>query len=474
MKEKLKNKKVLIILAIFIAYTMILLPSFKNSPYEAFNSWREGDTYSIARNFLNRDFNILKPQFFYDGPEPNIVQLELQILTYLGACFQRIFSSEGSFIYRAISYAFFLGSAIYLYKLERKFASFLPSIVGIIVYFLMPLSMQYSRSIMPETLALFFFMGSMFHAYEWYQTDKDFNIVISAIFMGLAISQKIPIAFSGILILFIFFKKYGIKSFKSPLFYLYGILSLALPALYFFYMGKISTASFVSGIASKHIFSNTIKTIFSKETLDFYKQSLPSVIGIIPILMALAGFAKSIIKKNSFLIVLTSSMLLECLIIVSIIKFNYYLVFILPIIGLLIAYLIDSIKLPYGLVLSIFILASMLPASVYTLENFLVDIPSIEEHGDFIKANTQEKDLIAVNKLDPSIINASERNGYRLGINYYDHIPSDPQEEINYMLDNNVSLFYILKEGGYEEFLKPLNDKLNIIYEDDSKIVYKK
>ena len=47
--------------------------------------WRQGDTAAIARNFATLDFNPLHPQTDYDGPPPNYVELELQIVPFAAA-----------------------------------------------------------------------------------------------------------------------------------------------------------------------------------------------------------------------------------------------------------------------------------------------------------------------------------------------------------------------------------------------------
>ncbi|MBV8148763.1 MAG: hypothetical protein JO092_06710, partial [Candidatus Eremiobacteraeota bacterium] len=39
--------------------------------------WRQGDTASIARNFVQLRYNVMYPQTMYNGPPPNYVELEL-------------------------------------------------------------------------------------------------------------------------------------------------------------------------------------------------------------------------------------------------------------------------------------------------------------------------------------------------------------------------------------------------------------
>ena len=53
--------------------------------------WRQGDTAAIARNFAQLQYNILFPQTDYDGPPPNYVDRELQIVPFLAATLYKLF-----------------------------------------------------------------------------------------------------------------------------------------------------------------------------------------------------------------------------------------------------------------------------------------------------------------------------------------------------------------------------------------------
>ena len=56
-----------------------------HSPIFDHPGWRQGDTAAIARNFAQLQYNIFLPQVDYNGPPPNYVELELQIVPFLAA-----------------------------------------------------------------------------------------------------------------------------------------------------------------------------------------------------------------------------------------------------------------------------------------------------------------------------------------------------------------------------------------------------
>ena len=76
-------------------------------------AWRQGDTASIARNFARLEYNIVAPQTNYDGPPPNYVELELQIVPFLAATLYKTFGVHEIFG-RLITLAFSLGTVAVL------------------------------------------------------------------------------------------------------------------------------------------------------------------------------------------------------------------------------------------------------------------------------------------------------------------------------------------------------------------------
>src|SRR5215469_12512527 len=95
------------LLAILLLGAMLRLYGIHN-PIIDHPGWRQGDEASIARNFALLDNNILHPQTDYDGPPPNYVELELQIVPYLAAGLYKIFGIHEIFG-RLITLAFSLG-----------------------------------------------------------------------------------------------------------------------------------------------------------------------------------------------------------------------------------------------------------------------------------------------------------------------------------------------------------------------------
>jgi len=119
--------------------------------------WRQGDTAAIARNFAQLNFNIFYPQTDYDGPPPNYVELELQIVPYLAAIGYKIFGVHEVFG-RLVSIAFSLGTvAVIAYFGWWLFESAFAGLCAALLFAIFPGSVYYGRTFMPDTAMTFFF-----------------------------------------------------------------------------------------------------------------------------------------------------------------------------------------------------------------------------------------------------------------------------------------------------------------------------
>jgi Dolichyl-phosphate-mannose-protein mannosyltransferase len=126
--------------------------------------WRQGDTAAIARNFALRQFDIMYPQTTYNGPPPNYVELELQIVPFLAAAFYKIFGIHEIFG-RLIALCFSLGTVATLAFFARwLFADALAGIVAAFFYAVFPGSVYYGRTFMPDCAMVFFLTLALYTA----------------------------------------------------------------------------------------------------------------------------------------------------------------------------------------------------------------------------------------------------------------------------------------------------------------------
>ncbi|NMW85442.1 hypothetical protein HKO22_06810 [Peptoniphilus sp. AGMB00490] len=477
MKKSFKNT--ILISIIFLCFVLLLFDTLNNAPWEVLLSWRQSDTYSIAEIYKEEGINLSKPKFFYDGAEKNIVQLELQILPALGVLISNIFKFDIIFSLRLISVLFFLGSAIFMYLTASLYMKSTFAIFSMAVYMLTPLSLFLSRAIMPESAALFFYLGGVYFIFMRFKTKKKSYAYISAIFMAFAILEKIPTAFFGLAVIFYYLKEKKLKAIKSVEFYLYGIIAL-LPAICYFGYTKVKSVSnqqFVSGIANKHIFSAKLGDIFNIQTLKLHFNIFMEFFGIIVVILAIFGFLFVLAeKKYRNLLPWIISMALEVLTICAIIKFEYYYIFFVPVTAMLSGIIYNEIfKRRKGkYILMSIAIAFLIIEAFMTKEKYM----KVDEHLDHnINTIRMHKDAdvpFGINYASPVYIDALKTEGARIGLNHFDNVPKDKTLEIEYWIDEGIKNFVLLKPwGSTEEFSKILDNYGRIIYEDENLFIYR-
>jgi len=453
----------MLVIMLFVIFTGMQLPTLGNLPWEKYDSWRQGDTYSIALNFYHREYNILKPQFNYDGAKDNYVQLELQIMPFLAATVFKLINATTPVIPRGINLLFFLGSALYVYLIMRRFASVLPSVLGLAVYLFMPITLLYSRAIMPESPALFFYCGGVYYLLRWYLDDKNAFVWISAVFVAFAITQKAPVVFVGILVLYAFIKKLKTDCLRSGYFYGYGLIALGIPAAYYLCASTIATFKYVNGITVKHIFTHEIISIFTKKGLSFFLTNIPIYFGWVLIIFGITGLLLSFSTERRFILVWAASFLLEWMAIVAVIRLGYYLIFMAPVFAVLCAVAAGDLwkwKRQIGVFAAILVVCTTAYLGIINSRSQIKIDEKIEAAVAFIKKHTGNDDIIAVASVNPIYLSGVNCRGFRANIKCHEHIPQNPEGEIRYFIDHGVTYLFVIDgcipddSDGYFDYLK--------------------
>ena len=152
--------------------TLLLRLKGIHNPIIDHPGWRQGDESAIARNFATLDYNPLHPQTDYNGPAPNYVELELQIVPFLAATLYKIFGIHEVFG-RLISIAFSLATVAVLAFFARwLFFDSLAGLFAALLFAIMPGSFYYGRTFTPDT-AMVFFMTAALYAVTRYVVEDE-------------------------------------------------------------------------------------------------------------------------------------------------------------------------------------------------------------------------------------------------------------------------------------------------------------
>lgn len=411
MKNEKNKKYVYMVFAILLSIRLICIT---NPPYD-YSSWRQCDTDSIARNFIEYKFNIFYPQLNYEGPMPNYVQLELGVTPFIISLIYKLFGYS-IVLARLVPICFFMGSCFYLYSLVRRCSGFNAAIMSVLIYGLLPIDIVYSRNIMPESALMFFMIGGMYYFVLWIENDKPKYYILSAIFTCLTVLTKVPAALIGIPMIYLCVKKNGWKVFKRYELYLFPVVVLGIPYAYFRFLGKIAEQKFVEGIGTSIILPNLLSSIFKGGNIVYLWQQFISKIFTLPgIILFLVGIILKLRKAETFYYFWLLAGALHIVFVDAVIHLDYYLMFITPIIsifmGLACAEIIKRKKYIFLIYMAIGLIILndcifMKPA--YALQSEYIKI------GNFVSGETLKGDLIIIDRDSPELFYSCDRKGWRL------------------------------------------------------------
>lgn len=157
--------------AILLVALLLRLKGIHN-PIIDHPGWRQGDESAIARNFASLQYSPLYPQTDYNGPPPNYVELELQIVPFLAATLYKIFGVHEIFG-RLISIAFSLGTvALIGYFARWLFFDSLTGLLAALLFAIMPGSLYYGRTFTPDTAMVFFLTAALYVGTRYFLEDE--------------------------------------------------------------------------------------------------------------------------------------------------------------------------------------------------------------------------------------------------------------------------------------------------------------
>jgi MFS family permease len=214
--------------------------------------WRQGDESAIARNFALAQNNIFYPQADYDGPPPNYVELELQIVPYIAAQLYRVFGVHEVFL-RLIVMAFSLATIPLLFALGAELYSQRAGLIAALLFAITPGAVYYGRAILPESDMLFFGCGALLFWWRWCDRRLPRDFALATAFALLAWLAKPPalLLLAPMLAVSVARSRARVFTDWSP--YVLLAASLLPLAWYLNHVSGIAEWHWASGIMLKHV-----------------------------------------------------------------------------------------------------------------------------------------------------------------------------------------------------------------------------
>jgi hypothetical protein len=167
--EKITSRGIFLLLFVISVVALAVRLYKFDAPLGDWHSWRQADTASVARNFQRDGIDLLHPRYDdvsniqsgFDNPEGyRMVEMPLyQVAGVWTHTILPVLSLESSLrVVSAVSTAL---SVFLLGILLLKFAGPMEAIAGSLAFALMPYSMYYGRTILPDAFAIFWALLSL-------------------------------------------------------------------------------------------------------------------------------------------------------------------------------------------------------------------------------------------------------------------------------------------------------------------------
>jgi 4-amino-4-deoxy-L-arabinose transferase-like glycosyltransferase len=313
--------------------------------------WRQGDTASIAKNFATLQYNILYPQTNYNGPPPNYVELELQIVPIVAATLYKAFGVHEIFG-RLTTIAFSLGTVAVLAYLARwLFASEIAGLLAAFLYAVMPGSLFYGRTFTPDTTMVFFLTASLYAITRMFVDEELWtwrSVTRSTALLTLAYLAK-PVSLAAIVPVFalIVERARSSRTFKWLSCAILFIVPLAILAGYDRAVASHAEWHWASGITRLHVLP-ALKASFTNATalhvkLTQFRQMLGvlsyTMIGPAVTALGILGFffLPEVTKSRTLLWGWLIGGLGYTYVVVTVERVDYYMYLLLPLAALTVA-----------------------------------------------------------------------------------------------------------------------------------------
>ena len=432
------------------------------NPLLDFHGWRQTLTATIAYNFYVDGMNVF-------NPSPNrLNQLgahEFPLYTYLIAILYKILGFH-EIMGRLVAIAFSMGSLWFLYLLGKRYFDKTSAIVACGFFAVLPFSVYYSRTFMPEAAMLFFSISMVYMFARWLDTGKWSDFIFASLFATLAFLVKLPTLYMGGPLLFLAWNKFRGKIFYQPRLYLFVVMILAPPALWYSYIARLQFETY----GGANVWLDMLKDWEILLTLRYWKLIFWTrlvekmfVFTVFPFLVL--GMWATTQNKERY--VLHTWFFSICAYFVIAAKYNfiheYYQVPIIPV-GCLFAgkFIADFYRQNASgawnkRVWLVLIMIVFIPIhSIYKLNKRLNYNDSYIKLGEEIKENTEPDDLIIANQVNasPQIFYYGQRKGW--GVTFDQKLK--PKTLTEYV--NKGARLYVMVGGNLEENDPELNEFL--------------
>ncbi len=190
-----------------------------NNPLDDWHAWRQSDTATVSRIYLDNGIDLLNPRYYDISPTQTGVYnpqglrfVEFPIFNLLNViAFKAVPRFSLEVWGRLLSVFSAVGSSFFLYLIGKKFLGKWGGILSAFFYAFLPYNIYFTRVILPEPMTVFFTVASLWFFIVYLDKQSKTYLLLTAILFSLAMLLKPFIAFYFPVYIFLLVKKWGWK-----------------------------------------------------------------------------------------------------------------------------------------------------------------------------------------------------------------------------------------------------------------------
>lgn len=229
-KKIIKSPKTYLLLICILAFA--LRQHKITAPLADWHSWRQADTSAVTRNFVRYGISPLYPH--YDDlssvasgkPNPEGYRfVEFPLYNIASVITDKLFPGYSvEYSGRLTSVFASICSLIFIYLLTKKYWNTRIALLAGLFFAILPYNIFWSRVILPEPTLVFLCLGMLYFFSQWVDLGKRRFWILAVLFGASALLVKFTAVFFAFPMIYVAWRKWGIKILMNPWLYLYGIL----------------------------------------------------------------------------------------------------------------------------------------------------------------------------------------------------------------------------------------------------------
>ena len=217
MFKKIKLEYILLSIVLVVGFAVRLYKI--NSPIADWHSWRQADTASVTRIFVERGIDLLHPRYHdissiqtgIENPE-GYRMVEFPIYNAIHTVFFKFYPKLSLEVWgRLLTALATTVTALYLYFIGKRLMGSAGGILAAFFFLFIPFNIYFSRVILPDPLGVTFATVSLWAFLKFSQDKKGSFFYVSALFFALALLIKPYLGFFVFPIAYLAYKKVSFK-----------------------------------------------------------------------------------------------------------------------------------------------------------------------------------------------------------------------------------------------------------------------